>query len=122
MSGAIPPLPLYAFVAVKAQGQLYLTLPSTSVSTFRFFDKNLMCISYVTPASFSTVRNWCRGSALRSEEFETSRGLRQGCILSPVLFNIVMDEVMKESKHKVKQFQVGYWKLQKSKYQNKLRC
>jgi hypothetical protein len=26
-----------------------------------------------------------------------------------------MDEVMKESKHKVKQFQVGYWKLQQIK-------
>jgi hypothetical protein len=26
-----------------------------------------------------------------------------------------MDEVMKESKHRVKQFQVGYWKLQQIK-------
>jgi hypothetical protein len=64
---------------------------------------------------YKQTKNYVRTSNTRSEEFETSRGLRQGCILSPMLFNIVMDEVMKESKHKVKQFQIGYWKLQEIK-------
>jgi hypothetical protein len=32
-----------------------------------------------------------------------------------MLFNTVIDEVMKESKHKVIQFQVGHWKLQQIK-------
>ncbi len=36
-----------------------------------------------------------------SEHFEIKVGLRQGCVMSPWLFNIYMDGVMKEMKGKV---------------------
>ncbi len=36
-----------------------------------------------------------------SEHFEIKVGLRQGCIMSPWLFNIYMDGIMREMKGKV---------------------
>ncbi len=36
-----------------------------------------------------------------SEHFEIKVGLRQGCVMSPWLFNIYMDGVMREVKGKV---------------------
>ncbi len=36
-----------------------------------------------------------------SEHFEIKVGLRQGCVMSPWLFNIYMDGVMREMKGKV---------------------
>ena len=33
-----------------------------------------------------------------SEFFRTDRGVRQGCIMSPWLFNVYMDTMMKEAK------------------------
>ncbi len=36
-----------------------------------------------------------------SEHFEIKVGLRQGCVMSPWLFNIYMDDVMREVKGKV---------------------
>ncbi len=38
-----------------------------------------------------------------SEHFEVRVGLRQGCVMSPWLFNIYMDGVMREVKGKVGQ-------------------
>ena len=32
-----------------------------------------------------------------TEPFETRSGVRQGCVLSPLLFNIYMDRIIKEA-------------------------
>lgn len=45
--------------------------------------------------------------------FETVKGVRQRCILSPLLFTTVLDEVIKEAKTQAQQYRI--WK--KSKYQ-----
>lgn len=49
---------------------------------------------------------------MQSEEFLTKEGLRQGGVLSPALFNIVLDDVFKEIKNKTKRLQVGHRNLQ----------
>jgi hypothetical protein len=46
-----------------------------------------------------------------SDKFETKEGLRQGGVLSPALFNIFMDEIIKTCKPNLKQLHVGYRKL-----------
>ena len=43
-----------------------------------------------------------------SEEFVTREGLRQGGVMSPLLFNIYMDEIMKKCNEKTKHLFVGY--------------
>lgn len=48
---------------------------------------------------------------LKSEPFGTSEGLRQGGVLSPVLFCIYMDEIIKECTLKTKKLTVGYRRL-----------
>ena len=44
----------------------------------------------------------------QSEEFEKKKGLRQGGTLSPILFIMIVDDVAKEIKSKIKQTHVGY--------------
>ncbi len=44
-----------------------------------------------------------------SEHFEIKVGLRQGCVMSPWLFNIYMDGVMREMKGKVGEVGVGMY-------------
>ena len=42
---------------------------------------------------------WCRVRTAEgtSEEFQVVSGVRQGCVLSPLLFNCVMDKVLRET-------------------------
>ena len=44
----------------------------------------------------------------QSGEFVTKERLRQGGALSPILFIMIMDDVAKEIKSKIKQTHVGY--------------
>ena len=44
--------------------------------------------------------------------FEIKDGLQQGGILSPILFIIIMDDVIKATQKRVKSLLVGYNKLQ----------
>ncbi len=44
-----------------------------------------------------------------SEHFEIKVGLRRGCVMSPWLFNIYMDGVMREMKSKVGEVGVGMY-------------
>ena len=37
----------------------------------------------------------CEGEV--SERFEVQTGMRQGCVLSPILFNCYMDSIMREA-------------------------
>ncbi len=52
--------------------------------------------------SFYEEESACfKSSGETSEHFEIKVGLRQGCVMSPWLFNIYMDGVMREVKGKV---------------------
>jgi Reverse transcriptase (RNA-dependent DNA polymerase) len=50
---------------------------------------------------------------MRSEMFQTNEGLRQGGGLSPLLFNIFMDDIINESSDQNKKLVVGYRHLQR---------
>lgn len=47
-----------------------------------------------------------------SEEFQITTGLRQGGSLSPVLFLLLMDEIIKQTKEETKTITIGSYKLQ----------
>ena len=57
---------------------------------------------------YKTSRNYVRRDNSQSEEFLTRDGLRQGGVLSPALFIMVMDDVAKEVQPEVKKMHVGY--------------
>lgn len=50
---------------------------------------------------------------METEEFKTEQGLRQGSILSPTLFLMIMDEVIKEATLTTKKLEIGYKNLGK---------
>ena len=45
------------------------------------------------------TRMWCRVRTVEgtSEDFEVKTGVRQGCVLSPLLFNCFMDRILREA-------------------------
>ena len=45
------------------------------------------------------TNTWCqvRTAEGTSEEFQVEGGVRQGCVLSPLLFNCVMDRVLRKT-------------------------
>lgn len=57
---------------------------------------------YVEDVNYVIYRN------MKSTEFKTSEGLRQGGVLSPVLFGIIMDEIIKQCTPKLKKPVIGY--------------
>ena len=50
---------------------------------------------------------------MKSETFITKEGLRQGGVMSPVLFTIYMDDIIKECNTKIKKLFLGYKNLQR---------
>lgn len=54
------------------------------------------------------TRNYIRTNNADSEEFTTGEGLRQGSVLSPTLFNLILDDVTKEVENEVGKVLVGY--------------
>jgi hypothetical protein len=64
-----------------------------------------------TKSLYQNSRNYVRSKNNRSKEFITIDGLRQGGVLSPLLFIIMMDEIIKKTKEKVKQVKIGHYKL-----------
>ncbi|XP_073989088.1 uncharacterized protein [Rhodnius prolixus] len=61
---------------------------------------------------YRNCRNYVRTSNLSSEVFTTTAGVRQGDSLSPLLFIIFMDDILKACQNKTKNFQLGYRNLQ----------
>lgn len=59
-------------------------------------------------STYVNTRNYVRTRNSQSEEFVTHEGLKQGGVLSPTLFNIIMDEILKMYRTKAKRLQVGY--------------
>ncbi|XP_072379244.1 uncharacterized protein [Diabrotica undecimpunctata] len=49
---------------------------------------------------------------MESEEFRGNDGLRQGGVLGPILFNIVLDDVMKETREETSRIFVGHRNLE----------
>lgn len=57
---------------------------------------------------YKNTRNYVRTNNTESEEFVTKEGVRQGGVLSPTLFNIILDDVTKEVKSHIKKLHIGY--------------
>lgn len=63
---------------------------------------------YKNNTSYVRKQNW------RSDIFDTNKGLRQGGVMSPLLFIILMDDVIKQTAEKTKKLEVGYRKLHRT--------
>ena len=59
-------------------------------------------------AIYEVTRNYVRKNGEQYEEFVTKEGLRQGGALSLILFVMIVDDVAKEIKSKIKQTHVGF--------------
>lgn len=60
---------------------------------------------------YKTTTNYIRTGSERSKDFITTQGLRQGGALSPLLFTIFLDSVVKNIKDKTKRLEIGYHNL-----------
>jgi hypothetical protein len=58
---------------------------------------------------YKCCKNYIRTSNIQSGEFYTSVGVRQGSILSPLLFLILTDNIIKKCKNKMKLFCLRNW-------------
>lgn len=69
-------------------------------------------VTRVIQSLYQKTRNYVINNNRTSEEFTTNEGLRQGGVLSPVLFNIFIDEIIRTCHQKIRGLHVGYRKLQ----------
>jgi hypothetical protein len=60
---------------------------------------------------YKKCRCYVRTKKNKSEEFIVTAGVKQGDILSPYLFIILMDDVFEQIKLKMKKYQIGSWKM-----------
>lgn len=67
----------------------------------------------VVNSMYSQTQNYVRYIKSQSDEFITKDGLRQGGVLSPLLFIIVMDEVHKERIPRVNKLFIGHCNLER---------
>lgn len=61
---------------------------------------------------YSCTRNYVRTHNETSNEFITRKGVRQGGVLSPLLFVALMDEIARKCKVRVKKTRMGVYKVQ----------
>ena len=52
--------------------------------------------------------NTVRTNNEESKEFRTKIGVKQGCVLSPILFRVVLHEAIKKAKKKMRKLTPGY--------------
>jgi hypothetical protein len=64
-----------------------------------------------TKSLYQNSRNYVRSKNNRSKDFITADGLRQGGVLSALFFITMMDEIIEKTKEKVKQVNIGHYKL-----------
>lgn len=62
-------------------------------------------------ALYDKTTNLVRSRNEESMDFESRIGLRQGCVLSPLLFALVIDEAIKKATMKTRKYKVGRWKM-----------
>ena len=64
-------------------------------------------------AVYRNVQGRVRLNGSETQAFNWERGVKQGDSLSPLLFNLIMDQVTKECNNKLRQKKVniGYWNL-----------
>lgn len=67
----------------------------------------------VAKSLYKRTRNCVISKNLKSEPFITNEGVRQGGSLSPLLFIIFMDEIIKIAKQRLRPFYVGYRNLER---------
>lgn len=70
-------------------------------------DKVIKAISSLSATGGATRSDIVRVQGIDSNEFSTYRGLRQGSVLSPVLFIIIMDEVIRQARQRTNKLKVG---------------
>lgn len=61
---------------------------------------------------YKNTKNYVRYKGTQSKEFITEDGLRQGAVLSPLLFILAMDEMIKLVKTQISAVTAGYLRLQ----------
>ena len=64
-----------------------------------------------TKSLYKVNRMYVRTNNMESKEFTINNGLRQGGVLSPTLFNVMMDDMIKDTRAKTKKLQVGHYNL-----------
>ena len=69
---------------------------STLIAILRHYGVTHQLASIVTDLYTGTTCRVRAGEGI-SEEFEVKTGVRQGCVLSPLLFNCYMDYILREA-------------------------
>lgn len=68
----------------------------------------------ILKAMYRNNTNIVRTNNEESREFVTEIGVKQGCVLSPLLFSIVIDEAIKNAKKKMKTLKLGHWQMEQT--------
>ena len=65
----------------------------------------------IVKSLFVGNKSYVRKNNMESQSFIVRDGLRQGGVLSPLLFILVMDDIIKATKRETKKIKIGYYRL-----------